>query len=139
MIILDTNILSEALRPSPQPEVMAWLDRQASTSLFTTTVTRGELLYGMQLLPEGQRKNDLAATLKAILDQDMSGRVLSFDNAAADAYALIAVSRKSAGQPISQFDAMIAAIARVHGASLATRNTKDFTDCGIELINPWDL
>lgn len=138
MIVLDTNVLSEILRPSPAPEVMVWLANQPGTSVFTTTITRCELFYGVQLLPEGQRKAGLLAAVQSIFDQDMAGQVLSFDNTAADAFARIAVSRKLAGQPISQFDAMIAAITQSRGATLATRNTKDFTDCGIALINPWN-
>lgn len=139
MIVLDTNVLSETLRPSPAPEIMAWLTSQPNSSVFTTTITRGELLYGVQLLPAGQRKADFLAAVHGIFDQDLAGHVLSFDSAGADAFALIAASRKLAGQPISQFDAMIAAITLSRGATLATRNIKDFGNCGIELINPWDV
>lgn len=137
MILLDTNVLSEILRPVPSPDVMAWLASQPATALFTSTITRGELFYGVRLLPEGQRKTGLLAAVQAIFDEDLAGQVLSFDNAAADAFSRISASRRVAGQPISQFDAMIAAIAHSRGAALATRNTRDFTDCGIELINPW--
>lgn len=137
MIVLDTNVLSEIIRPSPSTEVISWLSKQPSPSLFTTTVTRGELFYGAQLLPDSQRKTGLLSALQSIFDADLSGQVLSYDNVAADAFAQIAASRKQAGQPISQFDAMIAAITQSRGATLATRNTKDFSDCGIELINPW--
>lgn len=138
MIVLDTNVLSETLRPSPDPMVMAWLASQPNRSLFTTTITRGELLYGLQLLPDGQRKADFLAAVHAIFDQYLAGQILSFDIPGADAFARIAASRKVAGQPISQFDAMIAAITESRGATLATRNIKDFSNCGIELINPWD-
>ncbi len=137
MIILDTNVLSEVLRPVPKPRVLDWMRGQARTSLFTTTVTRGELFYGIHLLPNGQRRQNLQEAVQAIFDVDFAGQVLSFDNESADAYAEIAASRKSAGHPISQFDAMIAGVARSRGANLATRNTKDFMDCGIGTINPW--
>lgn len=137
MIVLDTNVLSETLRPEPDTKVLAWLEAQPRTAIFTTTVTRGELFYGVRLLPEGQRKTSLLGAVLAIFDQDLAGQVLSFDNASADAYAGIAASHKIAGKPISQFDAMIAAITHSRGASLATRNIKDFTDCGVELIDPW--
>ena len=137
MIVLDTNVLSETLRPAPAPEVMAWLSSQRSSALFTTTITRAELLYGVQLLPDGQRKVGFLSAIQGIFDHDLAGQVLSFDSAAADVFAGIAAFRKLAGQPISQFDAMIAAIARSRGATLATRNSKDFNDCGVELINPW--
>jgi predicted nucleic acid-binding protein len=106
--------------------------------LFTTTVTRAELLDGVRLLPDSRRKEHLSQATLAIFTEDLVGRVLSFDSDAADAYAEIAGLRKSAGSPISQFDAMIAAITRSRGASLATRNVKDFGDCDITVINPWN-
>lgn len=138
MIVLDTNVLSEALRPSPAPQVLDWMAKQPRTSLFTTSVTRGEILYGVYLLPDGRRRQQILEVVRDILDQDLAGRVLSFDRDAADAYARIAVARRQVGRPISQFDAMIAAIAQSRGASLATRNVKDFWEIGVELINPWD-
>lgn len=138
MIVLDTNVLSEILRPSPAREVMAWMATQSNTSIFTTTITMGELLYGVQLMPDGQRKSELFAAVHGIFDQDLAGQILSFDRAGADAFGRIASSRKLAGQPISQFDAMIAAITQSRGATLATRNIKDFGNCGIDLINPWN-
>ncbi len=137
MIILDSNVLSETLRPVPDARILAWLETQPRRALFTTTITRGELFYGVRLLPEGQRKTSLLAAVQAIFDQDLAGQILSFDNAAADIYADIAASRRAAGRPISQFDAMIAAIARSRSATLATRNSRDFTNCGIVLVNPW--
>lgn len=137
MIVLDTNVLSEILRPVPEPRVLDWMRGQFRSSLFTTTVTRGELFYGICLLPEGQRRQRLQEAAHAIFDEDFAGQVLSFDNESADAYAEIASSRKLIGHPISQFDAMIAAITRSRGANLATRNSKDFTDCGIDVINPF--
>jgi predicted nucleic acid-binding protein len=137
MIVLDTNVLSEMLKPIPDAQVMEWLKAQPRPSLFTTTVARGEILYGIRLLPEGRRRRGLWEAALAIFNEDLAGRVLSFDNDAADAYAEIGASRRAAGKPISQFDAMIAAMARSHGAILATRNAKDFEDCGIDVVNPW--
>jgi predicted nucleic acid-binding protein len=137
MIILDTNVLSETLRPTPETRVLAWLSSQPRSALFTTTVTRGEVFYGIRLLPSGARQRALWDATRAIFNEDFAGQVLSFDGDAADAYAEIAASRKSAGKPISQFDAMIAAVARSRGASLATRNVKDFVDCGVDIIDPW--
>lgn len=139
MIVLDTNVLSELLRPAPNAAVLAWLADQPRAALFTTTVIRAEILYGVRLLPEGARKQALLGATRAIFDEDFAGQVLSFDSDAADAYAEIAASRRSAGKPISQFDAMIAAVARSRGASLATRNVKDFVGCGIEVIDPWSV
>jgi predicted nucleic acid-binding protein len=138
MIILDTNVLSETLRPIPEIQVVSWLGAQTRSALFTTTITQGELLYGVRLLPEGQRKTALLKAVLAIFASDMAGQVLGFDSDAADAYAEIAATRKHAGKPISQFDAMIAAITRSRGAILATRNVRDFADCDIRVINPWD-
>ena len=137
MIILDTNVLSETLRPVPDVQVLAWLGARTRTSLFTTTITEAELLYGVRLLPEGQRKATLLETVHQMFVTDFAGQVLGFDSNAADAYAEIATSRRAAGAPISQFNAMIAAIARSRGARLATRNVKDFGGCEIELVNPW--
>jgi len=137
MIILDTNVLSEALRPVPEPSVLDWLENQPRASLFITTVTRGEILYGIRLLADGKRQRGLWEAAKGIFDEDFAGQVLSFDNDAADMYAEISASRRSAGKPISQFDAMIVAMARSRGAGLATRNVKDFEHCSVELINPW--
>jgi hypothetical protein len=137
MIVLDTNVLSEALRPAPEPSVLDWLANQPRASLFVTTVTRGEILDGIRLLADGKRRRGLWDAAKKIFDEDFAGHVLSFDNDAADMYADIAASRRTAGKPISQFDAMIVAMARSRGAGLATRNVKDFEDCGIDVINPW--
>jgi len=137
MIVLDTNVLSAVLRPVPESPVMDWLAIQPRVSLFTTAVTRGEILYGIRLLPDGKRRRGLWEAAKAIFDEDFAGQVLSFDNDAADMYVEISASRRSAGKPISQFDAMIVAMARSRGAGLATRNVKDFEDCGIDVIDPW--
>lgn len=137
MIVLDTNVLSETLRPRPDAHVLAWLASQSVSSLFTTAITRGEILYGVRLLPTGHQREKLQSAVTEILDEDFSGRVLSFDDAAADAWAEIAAERRQGGHPISQSDAMIAAMTRSRGATLATRNMRDFSGCGIDLIDPW--
>lgn len=137
MIVLDTNVISEALRPAPEPSVLDWLTNQPRASLFTTTVTRGEILYGIRLLSDGKRRRGLWDAAKKIFDDDFADQVLSFDSDAADMYAEIAASRRAEGKPMSQFDAMIVAMARSRGASLATRNLKDFEGCGVDVINPW--
>jgi toxin FitB len=139
MIVLDTNVLSEVLRPVPEQRVLDWLANQTRASLFTTTVTRSEILYGLRLLPAGGRRQSLWNAAEQIFNEDFAGRVLSFDNDAADAYASIAAARRSLGKPISQFDAMIAAVTHSRGATLATRNVKDFVECGIEIIDPWNV
>jgi len=137
MIVLDTNVVSETLRPVPESSVLEWLANRPRASLFTTTVTRGEILYGIRLLPDGKRRRGLWDAARKIFDEDFADQVLSFDGDAADMYAEIAASRRTAGKPISQFDAMIVAMARSRGASLATRNVKDFEHCGVDVINPW--
>jgi predicted nucleic acid-binding protein len=139
MIVLDTNVLSETLRPVPEPCVLDWLANRPRASLFITTITRGEILYGIRLLADGKRRRGLWDAVKKVFDADFADQVLSFDSEAADLYAEIAASRRTAGKPISQFDAMIAAMARSRGASLATRNAKDFEDCGVDVINPWTV
>ena len=137
MIVLDTNVLSEVLRPQPEPRVLAWLDEQPVNSVFTTAITQGEILYGIRLLADGQRRRKLWNAAAAIFDDDFAGRVLSFDSEAAGHYAEIGASRQSAGRPIRRFDATIAAITTSHGATLATGNAKDFEECGIDVVNPW--
>jgi predicted nucleic acid-binding protein len=137
MIVLDTNVFSEILRPRPDRHVVAWLARQDGADIRFTTVGEAEVLYGLALLPPGRRRDDLADAIEAILEDDFRGRILAFDRAAALAYATIAASRRAAGRPISSLDAQIAAIARVHEAVVATRNTRDFTGCGIDVIDPW--
>jgi toxin FitB len=137
MIVLDTNVLSEFMRPQPNGRVVTWLKQQTRSNLFTTAVTRGEMLYGVLILPEGQRRTRMHQEVEAIFAVDMAGRVLPYDEAAADAHAAVATARRVQGRPVEQSDAMIAGIARSHGATLATRNVRDFEGCGIPLIDPW--
>ncbi len=137
MFVLDTNVLSEALKAAPDGRVLAWVKDQPRTSLFTTTVTRGEILFGVQLLPDGKRRRALWDAALAIFNEDFAERVLAFDSDAADAYAGIGAARRAAGRPISQFDAMIAGMARSRGAIVATRSAKDFEGCGIDTVDPW--
>lgn len=105
MIILDTNVLSELLAPSPVPAVLAWLAAQPAPAVFTTAVTEAEILYGLALLPEGRRRQALEAAVRPIFAEDLAGRVLAFDSDAAKSYATIAAHRRAIGRPISQFDA----------------------------------
>lgn len=137
MIVLDTNVLSELIRPVPEPKVLAWLEAQALDALFTTVISRGEMLYGGRILPGGKRRENLLQEVEEIFSTDMAGRVLPYDEAAADAYARIAAARRAQGRPASQSDMMIAGIVRSCGATLATRNVRDFEGCGIALVDPW--
>lgn len=138
MIVLDTNVISELLMPRPAANVEHWLMVQPSASVFTTTVTQAEILYGMRLLPEGRHRRDLEAAILPIFEEDLAGRILAFDSDAAGTYSMIATSRRRLGRPITQFDAQIAAIAVSRGAALATRNVADFEEIGLTIINPWD-
>jgi predicted nucleic acid-binding protein len=137
MTILDTNVLSEVFKPLPESSVLDWLVDRAPEGLYITAVTLAELLYGVEALPAGRRRAKLSAAIENVLAEQYSGRVLAFDESAARIYADIVNSRVSAGRPISPFDAMIAAIARSRGATLATRNAADFEHCGLKIVNPW--
>lgn len=137
MIILDTNVISEMMKLEPDVRVAQWLAEQPVVSLFTTTISQAEVLYGLSLLSEGKRKIALADMAKLMFSDDFSGRILPFDGSAAAVYPDIFSERRRAGKSISQFDAQIAAIVQSRGAKLATRNVKDFADCGLEIVNPW--
>lgn len=137
MIVLDTNVLSEALKPLPSPIVLHWLAAQEPSAVFTTTITQAEVLYGIETLPPGKRRMRLLAAVEKMFAEEFEGRILPFDEDAARVFARIVAARDAAGHPISQFDAMIAAIASSHRAAVATRNTADFQHCGIDVINPW--
>jgi toxin FitB len=137
MIILDTNVLSEVFRPSPSEGLLRWMGAQEPLSVFTTAITQAEVLYAIEMLPAGKRRTRLLAAVEKVLADEFHGRVLPFDEDAARVFPKIVVGRNALGRPISQFDAIIAAIARSRRAVLATRNTSDFDHCGIRIINPW--
>ena len=139
MIVLDTNVLSELIRPEPDERVTSWLDSLDPLEVATTAVTAAELLYGVGRLPNGRRKKRLAEEVRGLIEEDLDGRVEAFDAAAAEHYAAIVTERETRGRPISMADGQIAAICRRLGATLATRNTSDFQDTGIDLLDPWQL
>jgi toxin FitB len=139
VIVLDTHVISELARQVPDPGVLSWLDSLEVSGLVTTAVTAAELRYGVARLPDGHRKRELAVVIQGILTEDFHGRVLPFDERASVRYADVVAGRERAGRPIGIADAQIAAICRDLGATLATRNTADFEDTGIELIDPWKL
>lgn len=136
MIVLDTNVVSELIRATPAPAVLAWLRQTSSTGLYTTSVTVAEIRYGIARLPDGRRKQDLHQAADEIFAA-FPRQILPFDLAAAIAYADVVAGRETDGNPISGFDGHIAAICRSRAATLATRNTKDFINAGVTLIDPW--
>lgn len=135
MIILDTNVCSELLKPTPNHVVVAWI-RSLKEIPRLTVISRAELLSGVALLPDGERKDRLNRGIKRVLAP--LGDCLPVNSIAADYYATIIAKRHRVGRPISGFDALIAAIVKVHNATLATRNVKDFQDLDLEIINPWE-
>lgn len=136
MIVVDTNVLSEEMKAAPDARVDAWFRSQSATELFTTTICEAEILLGVALLPDGQRKLALGAAAKKIFAL-FTARILPFDSAAASAYADIVAERRRLGRSIDDFDAQIAAIARSRGMALATRNVADFESIGLSIVNPW--
>jgi predicted nucleic acid-binding protein len=137
MIVLDTNVLSELMKQPADARVLAWVNAQPMQTLFITTVTYAEILYGIGLLPDGRKRTALAEAADAVFREDFAGRILPFDAAAAEAYAPLMIRRRRAGKPMSQFDAQIAAIARSRGAAIATCNAADFAALDIGILNPW--
>ncbi len=136
MIVVDTNLASELMRATPSPAVVAWLQAQRPSELRATWITVAEILYGIERLPGGRRREHLEAAATEVFST-FADDVLPFDGQAAVHYARIVGTRERAGAPISGFDAQIAAICHVHAAPLATRNARDFTDTGIVVIDPW--
>lgn len=126
-MILDTNVVSEIMRPAPDPRVIAWFRENAGQQLYLTAITEAELLYGVGLM-----------TIKRILNMELRTPVLPFESADASFFAMVAVWRRQVGRPVAELDAQIAAIALRRGLPIATRNVRDFEDCGVTLINPWD-
>lgn len=138
MFVLDSNVLSEVMRERPEPAVLAWMDRQPATELFTAANCEAEIRFGIATLPGGRRREDLQRSADRAFRGFLRGRILPFDSEAAQRFAVLAADRRRAGHPMSINDAQIAAVAASHGATLATRNTRHFRDCGIEVINPWE-
>ena len=137
MIILDTNVVSEPLKPAPEPAVLDWLNAQEPQTLYLTTVNLAELFAGLETMPAGRRRTELGHALAGQMMPLFEGRILAFDRQAAQAFARIIASAQAAGNPISFADGAIAAIASVHGFMLATRNVRDFKGTGVEIFNPW--
>lgn len=138
MIVLDTNVVSELIRPAPEPDVTSWVDSLDVSDILLTAVTAAELTYGVARLPDGRRRRELRAKVEGLLAEDFRDRILPFDALAATHYADIVAARERSGLQISMADGQIAAICRNWNAGLATRNVSDFVDTGVELINPWN-
>jgi predicted nucleic acid-binding protein len=138
MIVVDTNVLSALMRQVPEPPVIEWLDRQAAESVWITSITLFEARLGLALLPKGRRRQRLEAAFDKLMVEDLEGRVLDFDQPAAEAAALLAARRQRDGLSIDRRDTQIAGIVVARRAKLATRNVRHFSDLNVEVINPWE-
>lgn len=138
MILLDTNVVSEAMKPEPYPSVRDWLDAQAAETLFLSSVTIAELLFGIGVLPKGKRKQNLAAAFDGVMEL-FAARILPFDTQAARGYADLAVRARVAGRGFPTPDGYIAAIAAAHGFAVASRDTSAFDAAGLTVIDPWTV
>lgn len=136
MIIVDTNVVAELMKTAPAPEVVAFLNEQAAADLFLTAITLGEIGFGIEMLPFGKRRVQLERGLRRVADK-FGDRILPFDEAAASHYGPLMAKRRSIGRPLAALDGQIAAIARAKGATVATRNVRDFESCGVDLLNPF--
>lgn len=137
MIIVDTNVVAEVMRPSPSPTVVTWLNKQPAMALFLSAITLGEIHYGLRILPRGRRREMLLQAFERIVSSAFADRILAFGERAATHYGEVMARRREIGRPMSVPDGQIAALARLHGFAVATRNVRDFLDCGIEVLNPF--
>ena len=138
MIVLDTNVLSALMQQTPEPRVVAWLDAQPTESIWTTSVSVFEIRFGLEAMAKGKRQRTLQEAFRLALTEDLSGRVLDFDVAAADEAAVLSARLRANGRPVEIRDVMIAGIVAARRGTLATRNTKHFQDTKIRLVNPWE-
>lgn len=137
MIVLDTNVLSALMRDTPDPAVVEWLDNQPTESVWTTSVTVFEIRTGIELLVPSRRRKRLDEMFSQLLDEDLEGRVQSFDLTAAITAGIIAAAQHRVGKTVEIRDVQIAGIAASRRATVATRNTRHFDGTGVDLINPW--
>ncbi len=137
MVMLDTNVIFELMRSSPDSAVEAWVAGYPVEELFFSAIGEAELRYGVAVMPAGRRRDRLSSEIEAMLHEDFEGRVLPFDSEAARAYAEIASARRASGRSVPIADSRIAAIARSRDMALATRNVRDFTDLGVDVIDSW--
>ncbi len=137
MILVDTNVVSEIMTVAPSQTVIGWLNRQDSSALYLSAISIAEVSYGLQVLPDGKRRRQLQQKFEQFLVAAFKHRILSFDERAARVYGDVMGHRKEIGRPLGIPDGQIAAIARTNNCAVATRNIRDFEECGIELINPF--
>jgi predicted nucleic acid-binding protein len=137
MFVLDTNVIAEMMKEAPAPEVVTWLNGQRAATLFLTTITIGEISFGLRILPQGRRRRLLEEGFERVLSEGFTGRILDFSEAAARIYGEMMGRRREIGRPLSILDGQIASIARVQGYAVATRNVRDFVECGVEILNPF--
>ena len=137
-IVLDTNVLSELMKPKGSQTVKFWVAAQPRENLFTTSINQAEILGGIAIMPEGKRSIALQELAQAMFTVDFAGQILFFDSDAANCFAQLTSDRRKKGKPIAQADALIASICRANNAAIATRNVDDFLNCQIIIINPWD-
>lgn len=138
MILLDTNVVSEAMAPAPAGSVLEWLNRADADTLYLSTITIAEIGYGLRVLPEGKRRRLLEERFDEFVERGFDQRLLTFDRAAARLYGEVMARRRKIGRPMGVADGQIAAIARANRFAIATRNVRDFEECGLEIVNPFD-
>ena len=139
MIILDTNILSALMQTKAEVPVINWLNSVAVESIWITSITLFETRFGLALLPDGKRRSALTTQFEQVVETDLDGRVLLFDQEAANMAATLAANRKKSGNVVDMRDTFIAGIALSRKAIIATRNTKHFQDLEVQIINPWEI
>ena len=139
MIVLDTNVVSAMMKPSPEQSVIDWLNRQETAALYLSTITLAEIGYGLQVMPDGKRRRSLEARFEKFVVAGFAHRVLGFDAHAARLYGEVMGRRKKLGRPLGILDGQIAAIARANDFAVATRNVSDFEECGLDVINPFQV
>lgn len=138
MIVLDTNVLSALMRSTPDPVVIAWLDRQAAESIWITSITIFEARFGLTVMPLGRRRRTLEEAFARVMAEDLENRVLDLDPAAATTAASLAAKRRQSGRPVDLRDTLIAGIVVARRATLATRNVKHFGDLDVPVVDPWE-
>ncbi len=137
MIILDTNVLSALMRPDENGGIVEWADRSAADTLWTTSITTYEIRYGLLLMADGRRRLHASSLFNTMLESIFRDRILEFDRAAGEQAAVVAATQRQRGRNVGVPDTQIASIAISRGATLATRNIRDFADLGLKLVDPW--